>query len=184
MGDHPIDPAELLDVAELPLHESSGEADPPNSAHRRAVSTEYCAVFHAITATVAATVFPTAGESFRQSIRRWIAHGDVRTVARWVSRVEGADAGRPPAHITALLAPPGQAPIIDATAGLIAAGFITLNEARDQADYDHAAVFTHGSTVDLVVRARDLVDKVTRASGPGADAFFGLIAMQARVQSR
>lgn len=179
----PIDPAELLEAAELLHRSSSGEAGQPNAMHRRAVSTAYYAVFHSLTEVVATTVFPEADESFRQRIRRWIGHSDVKTVAQWVSQIEGAGLGRPPPHIAALLTPTG-ASILDATTGSIAKGFVDLNEARDQADYDHSAVFTHASVVGLIARAREVVDLIEGATGPGAEAFFGLIAMQARVQSR
>jgi hypothetical protein len=148
---YPIEPDKLLDAADRLAPAEASRGRPPYTAHRRAVSTAYYAVFHAIGAQVAGTVFSTADAAFRQRVRRWIGHGDVRVVARWVSQLDSTTGGSPPAHIQALLAPSGSPAHIDADTVAIADGFLELNDKREQADYDHEAVFTRPTRV---VRSR------------------------------
>lgn len=139
---------------------------------------------HAITGRVAATVFPAADADFQRRIRRWIGHGDIRNVARWVSQLQGTSTGSPPPHIKGLLDPPGGPTHIDADTGAIADGFLELNDKREQADYDHDAVFTRPDTRGHIALARRVVQLVDQ---PGTDAvkrFYGLIAMQAEIQAR
>jgi hypothetical protein len=160
--------------------EEGGRHTPPT---RRAVSTAYYAVFHAITERVAATVFPQADDAFTQSVRRWIGHGDIRNVSRWVAQLQGTSTGNPPAHIQALLAPRGQ-PAVDRDTATIADGFLELNEKREQADYDHESVFTRPDTLGHIALARTVVDLVGQTNTEPALRFFGLIALQARIQNR
>jgi hypothetical protein len=103
-AEHPIDPAQLLAAAELlaPANARGGASE--FTERRRAVSTAYYAVFHAISDRVAATVFPDAEQIFRQRISRWIAHNDIRTVARWVIGLQGTGSGGGvPSHVGKLL---------------------------------------------------------------------------------
>jgi hypothetical protein len=182
---YPIEPAKLLDAAELLAPAQPGRGRPPYTAHRRAVSTAYYAVFHAIGDRVATTVFATADSRFRQGVRRWIGHGDIKIVARWVSQIQGTTAGTPPSHIVSLLAPTaGRSPIVDAQTSAIADAFLELNEKREQADYDHAAIFTRPDTRGHIALARQVVAVIEEANSNEALRFFGLIAMQARIQPR
>ena len=130
------------------------------------------------------TVFATADEPFRRRVRRWIGHGDIRNVAHWVSQVQGTAGGTPPAHIQALLSPVGGPVLIDTDTATIADGFLELNDKRELADYDHDAVFSRPDTLGHINLARQVVDVVESARGDEAVAFFGLIAMQAKIQKR
>jgi len=143
---YPIEPDKLLDAADLLAPVSASPGRPPYTAHRRAVSTAYYAVFHAISGRVALTVFPSADDAFRRAVRRWISHGDIRNVAGWVSQLQGTKGGTPSPHIVALLSPLGGSPLIDATTVTIADGFLDLNDKREQADCDHDAVFPRRDT--------------------------------------
>ncbi|MDQ3632321.1 MAG: hypothetical protein M3417_13840 [Actinomycetota bacterium] len=177
-------PKELLDAAEL-LTSAGAEGDLLSEARqRRATSTAYYAVFHAITARVAQTVFATADEAFARRVRRWIGHGDVATVARWASQLEGTAGGSPPAHIQALLAPADAVVHVDADTVLIADGFLALLDRRERADYDHDAVFYWVDTNEHTRLARQVVEVVESAESDAAKRFFGLVGMQARVQQR
>jgi hypothetical protein len=184
MPGYPIEPDKLLDAAERLAPASPGRGRPPYTAHRRAVSTAYYALFHAITERVAETVFPDADSSFKRRVRRWIAHGDIRNVARWVSQLQGTSVGRPPAHIETLLAPPGGPTYVDADTAAIADGFLELNDRREQADYDHDAVFTRPDTRGQIALARRVVALVEQADSDAVKRFYGLIALQARIQAR
>lgn len=184
MPGYPIEPDKLLDAAERLAPEHPGPGRPPYTAHRRAVSTAYYAVFHDITERVVETTFPSADDAFPRSMRRWIGHNDVRTVSRWLSQIQGTTSGSPPPHISALLAPSGGPTHIDSEILLIADGFLELNEKRERADYDHDAVFTRPDTRGHIALARQIVAKVEQAQSDPAIRFFGLVAMQAKVQAR
>ncbi len=105
-------------------------------------------------------------------------------MALWVSQLVGTTGGSPPRHIQALLAPAAGSTHVDAHTTLIADGFLDLNEQREQADYDHDAVFTRPDTRGRIALARRVVDTVEQANTDEALRFFGLVAMQAKVQPR
>jgi hypothetical protein len=181
---YPIEPDKLLDAANRLAPAQAGRGRPSYTAHRRAVSTAYYAVFHAVTARVASQMFPTADPLFLQRVRRWIAHGDIKAVARWVSQLQGTSSGQPPPHIRALLAPAGGPLHIDADTVAIADGFLELSEKREQADYDHEAVFPRADTRGLTALAQQVVARVEATQSDEAQRFFGLVAMQAAVRGR
>jgi len=184
MSSYPIEPDKLLDAADRLAPTQAGPGRPPYTAHRRAVSTAYYAVFHAIAARVATQTFPTADPLFLQRVRRWIAHGDIKVAARWVSQLQGTGGGQPPPHIAALLAPAGRPMHIDAETVAIADGFLELNEKREQADYDHEAVFPRADTRGLIALAEQVVARIEAAQSDAVQRFFGLVAMEARIRSR
>lgn len=185
MPSYPIEPDKLLDAADRLAPAQPGRGRPPYTAHRRAVSTAYYAVFHAIGARVAELVFPTADTLFRQRVRRWIGHGDIRTVARWISALQGTGSYKPPPpHIRALVTPSGARPHIDADTVAIADGFLELHEKREQADYDHEAVFARADTLGHLALARKVVALVEAAQSDQVKRFLGLIAMQAQIRGR
>jgi hypothetical protein len=66
----------------------------------------------------------------------------------------------------------------------MADGFLELNDKRELADYDHQAVFTRPDTRGHIALARSVVSVAERAQSDPARCFFGLVAMQARVQAR
>jgi hypothetical protein len=106
-------------------------------------------------------------------------------VAQWVSQIQGTAAGTPPTQIVALLAPTvGSSPLVDSQTTAIADAFLELNEKREQADYDHAAIFTRPDTRGHIALARQAVAVIEQANSDEALRFFGLIAMQARIQRR
>lgn len=184
MPAYPIEPDKLLDAADRLAPEKPGRGRPPYTAHRRAVSTAYYAVFHAIGGRVVETVFPSADDRFRNRVRRWIAHTDVKSVAGWVSQLQGTKGGTPPTHIVALLAPGGGIVHVDADTVTIADGFLELHDKREQADYDHDAVFTRPDTLGHIELARQVVATIAAAQSDEVRRFFGLIGMQAKIQAR
>lgn len=184
MPSYPIEPDKLLNVADRLAPAQANPGRPPYTDHRRAVSTAYYAVFHAISGRVVETVFPNVNDVFRNRVRRWIAHGDIRFVSRCVGQIQGTFSGSPPPHIRALLAPGGGAVYIDADTATMADGFLELNDKRELADYDHDAVFSRPDTRGHIALARQVVDIVDRTQTDEARAFFGLVAMQAKIQPR
>ncbi len=184
MPSYPIEPDRLLDAANLLAPRAKGPGRPPYTAHRRAFSTAYYAVFHAVSGRVAETVFPSADEAFRRRVRRWIGHGDIRSISGYVSQLQGTTGGQAPTHIVALLTPPGGPVHIDVDTVTIADGFLELNDKREQADYDHDAVFPRPDTLAHIELARRVVKVVDEAQSDETTRFFGLIGMQARIQKR
>ena len=184
MPAYPIEPDKLLDAAERLAPSQPGPGRPSYTAHRRAVSTAYYAVFHAITERVVEVVFPDADPAFKRRIRRWIGHADIRNVARWISQLQGTSTGTPPAHIKALLDPQGGPTHVDADTAAIADGFLELNDKRELADYDHDAVFTRPDTRGHLALARRVVGLVEQVDSDAVRRFYGLIALQAKIQAR
>lgn len=184
MPAYPIESDKLLEAADRLTPASVPPGRPPYTRHRRAVSTAYYAVFHAITYRVVATAFPTADVAFRQRIRRWVNHRDIRQVATWVSQLQGTAGGSPPPHVRALLAPAGPPGHIDADTVATADGFLELNEKREQADYDHDAVFTRPDALGHIALAREVARVVEQAESDAMMRFFGLVAMHAKIQPR
>ena len=184
MTDYPIEPGKLLETAGRLAPPDQGRGRPAYTDHRRAVSTAYYAVFHAITDRVVKAPFTDADVAFLRKVRRWIQHSDVRTVAIWVGQLERTRPGSPPSHIKSLLNPAKGDSHVDADTLTIGEGFLELNEKREEADYDHDAVFTRPETLDYIALASDVVETVERTQTDAAKRFFGLVAMQARVQAR
>jgi hypothetical protein len=184
MAQYPIDPVKLLEVADELVPLDAGPGRPSYTKHRRAVSTAYYAAFHAITDRVVKAVFDGADDDFQNRVRKWVGHGNVRTVALWIAQIQGIRPGSPPPHIKALVAPSNQPPHIDSATLGIADGFLELNEKREQADYDHDAVFTRPDTLGSTKLAKAVVDTAHEAQSDEAKRFFGLIAMQAKIQTR
>lgn len=184
MRSYPIEPEKLLEVAGRLAPASPGRGRLAYTAHRRAVSTAYYAVFHALTDRVAKAVFTEADQSFQRKVQRWIGHGNVRTVALWVSQLQGASTGSPPPHIATLLVPATGDAHVDNDTLAIADGFLTLNEKRERADYDHDAIFTRPDTLGHIALARDVVATIEQTQSDPAKRFFGLIAMQSKIQTR
>jgi hypothetical protein len=184
-AEHPIDPVQLLAAAEVLAPENAREADSGFTERRRAVSTAYYAVFHAISGRVAVTVFPNADELFRQRICRWIAHTDIRAVARWVIALQATGGGEgAPRHVRELMAGIEGPLHIDPDTVAIAEGFLKLHEQRGEADYDHEAVFDHAGTQRNIARSRHVVELAQNSGSEEVQQFFGLIAMQAQVRGR
>lgn len=184
MPAYPIEPDKLLVAADQLAPVKPGRGRPPYTGHRRAVSTAYYAVYHAITCRIAEMVFPSADAAFQQRVRRWVGHADIRTVARWVSQLQGTTSGAPPPHIQALLLPAPATGHVDRDSLAIAEGFLELNDKREQADYDHQAIFTRAGTRGHLALARQVVAVVETAQTSATERFFGLIAMQSRIQAR
>lgn len=75
-------------------------------------------------------------------------------------------------------------PFVDLDTGAISDGFVELNNRRESADYDHEAVFTRADTRANIGLARSVVKTIGRADSAEAQCFFGLIALQGRIQNR
>lgn len=61
---------------------------------------------------------------------------------------------------------------------------LKLNDKREQADYDHEAVFTRADSLTQIDLAKLVVGRAGQTETRSARHFFGLIAMRAKIQSR
>jgi hypothetical protein len=113
-------------------------------------------------------------------VRRWIAHRDIAEVCRWVLAVSGTSGHSVPQSIRALLAPAQGPAQIDADTIAIADAFLELYEKRQEADYDHKAVFTRTDTRGHIALARQAVGVVDQANSDASQMFFGLVALKAK----
>ena len=172
----PIRPGDLFNHARLLLLVGDARIRLPFPQEttvtcRRAVSSAYYALFHAIT-LASASLFAPSDDS-RYELVRWYRHGDLKRVTAWIH------GGSPPEglehNVDALRA--------DERVRTISASFQRLSKAREDADYNHTAAFDQNYALDLVgmaKRAADLVEGPAFADSPEGRQFLGLLALRAR----
>lgn len=169
----PIEIQRLLERAwAIALGESPVAGQPLTTTdYRRAISSAYYALFHAITLASASRFAPD--DASRHELVRWFRHGDLKAVATWVH------GGTPPRGLEGSIG----ALRGDERVRSVAVAFQRLIEARETADYDHNASFQRGDVHDLVRIAQEAVDLVEdpafAASAEGR-RFLGLMALRAR----
>lgn len=139
----PIDPAELLDLAD---QLASLDTHPERTTHlRRAVSTAYYAVFHELAAEVVmATLQSEYWDDTAAAMARWISHTDLSNLCR-------AATGAGARALRVALAPVGSETV------QIAQAFLNLQAERHQADYDDTYDITPALAETLVAAAREAV---------------------------
>ncbi|HLI32707.1 MAG TPA: hypothetical protein VKU89_08225 [Solirubrobacteraceae bacterium] len=62
--------------------------------------------------------------------------------------------------------------------------YLALHQKREEADYDHFAIFTRQKTLLQIARAKAIVKAASKISGADAEAFFGLIAVKMQERRR
>lgn len=169
----PIKPEWLLRLARELAGEGAGRGQPRNTNLRRATSSAYYALFHAICLAVAAEALPNAPSREQHGYTRYVNHAAIKRVCEWIS---GAT---PPRHLqecAARLRSNG-----DLLA--VASAFTVLHEEREAADYDHEADLTRAAALASVHRA-DRAVAALRSNSPTDDfcALFGLVALQTSIR--
>ena len=148
-------------------------ADPVSEiALKRAISTAYFALFHAVTlrASDLRATDAAPGESYE--LVRDFQHRDLHRVALWV-----AGSGTPPARWASGVA----ALRGDEQVGAVVQAALLLRKARLDADYDHRAAFSRNRALVLVEAASGAVDVVASdafATGTAGRRFLQLVADQ------
>jgi uncharacterized protein (UPF0332 family) len=165
----PIRPRWLLRLANDLAPEQVGVGQPRNTNLRRAISTAYYGLFHAITLATAENALPGAGEGERNAFTRHAAHTGIREVCGWIN---GA---APPQAVEETVKRLRQnARISDVTAT-----FVALHQAREDADYNHDAEITRTTTRSLIERAEKAVAVVeTDAAADDFRSFLGLLSLK------
>lgn len=163
----------MLRLARELAGEGAGHGQPRNSNLRRAVSSAYYAVFHAIALAVAEKALPSGSEAERQGYARYVAHGAIKQACGWIA------GNAPPRHLESVVFRLRA----NRRLSLVAAAFVALQEQREMADYDHVADFTRPAALASVDRA-DVAVTTTRALSADGDFadFCGLVALRIAIR--
>lgn len=145
---------------------------PKQASLRRGVSSAYYAVFHLLTDE--SSKFLVSGDiagrqELRQALRRSFVHADMKSASR-------SFAGGTPAQVWQAAAGAVSADVIK-----VAESFIELQDARHEADYDHARTWTRQEALDLVRRVEEAFEAWARAK-KGRDACAYLVALLAKTR--
>jgi hypothetical protein len=146
MSSRAIKPEELLDLADILAGRGAGRGRPRTVHMRRAVSSAYYALFHELVNAACEELLgdgPTA-ETQRNTAARWFSHTDLRHLANAVLAPSG---GGGHALSSVLVPAHGLVRVADA--------FVTLQEQRERADYDHTYDIDRESALTYVDLARD-----------------------------
>jgi hypothetical protein len=171
----PISPNWLLRLAAELAGEGAGRGQPRNTNLRRATSSAYYALFHAIGLAVADEALPNASENERYGYTRYVTHTAIKEVCDWIS------GNTPPLHLRAVVDRLRRNAVLSA----VASAFVVLQEERESADYDHQADFTRPATLGLVGRPRQAVrSTTTEAASDDFRAFYALIGLQTTIRRR
>lgn len=153
--------------------------DPTAVAHRRAVSSAYYALFHGLIADAVRRAIgdDLAGEEDRYAVSRWYSHGDMRAVSQWVVRLARGESV--PRGVAILLGDPPP-DLVE-----LARGFIQLQEARHEADYDHTAQVDEDDARAAIDAAREALARRPFLTGSRPYAnFLALLLGRPRVANR
>lgn len=158
MTSRPIHPFDLLALADRLVGRGAAAGRPRTVDLRAGVSRAYYAVFHELTASAAEMLVSGSVSSSippaAQPAARWLSHTDLRKLADAVG-------GRGNRALVALMA--GWAP------SLVAAceSFVSLQDQRYLADYDHALDLDRYSALTAVDEARSAIEALEALRGSG-----------------
>jgi hypothetical protein len=178
----PIDPSKLLEQAKALAGMGAPAGRPKTINHRRAVSSAYYALFHEVNLTAARHILPAGAEDEEiWGVTRWVNHGDVRAVCEAVvacagssKPLDGLPKGLSPSAepVWRALSRPDQNGTRTSSVSLrlrfVAAAFVSLHTARQEADYDHSASFAKETTVGHV-EASEVAINFLREEMDGSD---------------
>jgi hypothetical protein len=128
------------DLVEQAIALCADSRRPKQANLRRAVSSAYYGLFHELTASAVAFMLPARRSDLQVPLRRKFAHKTMRDVAR------GGRSSR------------------NKELAAVASAFVSLQEARHQADYDFSRSFTRFETSNHIERAADAVVRWASAS--------------------
>ena len=132
-------PQDQLEQARFLSRREAGRGRPRQASLRRAVSAAYYAVFHLLSAEAALQACPASPTGLRERVQRALVHEAMKQAAN------SFQTNNLPPHVSILLGHAVTAPFVS-----IARGFVRLQEARHQADYDLADQFDRTRVQGLV----------------------------------
>lgn len=164
-----IRPRWLLRLAHDLAPDQVGQGQPRNTDLRRAISTAYYALFHAITRAAAEHALPGAPESEQNAFTRHVGHTAIKQVCGWIN------GDQPPQAIAATV----DRLRGNARVSAVAATFSALHQAREDADYNHDADITRPTTLGLIQRSENAV-QIVEADAATNDfrSFLGLLSLK------
>jgi uncharacterized protein (UPF0332 family) len=133
---------------------------PRQASLRRALSTAYYALFHAIISEALMISAPALPNGLRPLVGRTFDHGAMKKVCA------GFGQASPAATTAALITRPMQPELIS-----VARAFVDLQNARHQADYDTLATF---SKVDVMLKIREAEQSVGRMASIRGEPNFNV----------
>jgi uncharacterized protein (UPF0332 family) len=137
MAQRPIQPHELIELAQDLAGISAGRGKPRTIYLRRAISTAYYAVFHKVTQHSVQHLLGDSWGSKHAAVARWITHTDLEKLAK-------AANGQGNAALSSALAP------VDAAVQDLMQNFIDLQSNRHAADYNDDFDVTKAMTLTYV----------------------------------
>lgn len=166
MAVRPIQPNELLDLADELAGRGSGAGKPRTIRLRRSISTAYYAVFHELSFRAVTRLLdsPDWGPT-EASVARWVTHTDLEVLAR-------AATGSGNEALKLALGP------LHPDVARIAQNFRDLQDARHSADYDDTYDVSKAAALGHAYLARDAVERsraLVRAQDPTYARFLALI---------
>ena len=166
----PISPEKLLDAARALA--GKGRGRPRSMFLRRAISSAYYALFHAISLQAMAHVASNCSQEEQLLLARSVSHDAISSVCQWIAR-----GNKGPAHAAALADSLRGTPI-DYVANI----FLDLQEQRHAVDYDHLAQVSKPSAVAAIGDAEEAIVRLNRAGQRDREAFFSLIALKTTIK--
>jgi uncharacterized protein (UPF0332 family) len=128
---------------------------PKQASLRRAISTAYYGLFHCLVSSAAASFLAHRHRALRPSLMRVFKHREMAEACQRLLRLRAQPAAMAPLLGGAALPQDLQT---------VAEAFVTLQQARHEADYDLARRFTRSEAQDLVELADAAVQALSRVS--------------------
>lgn len=166
-----IDPGKLIEHAEGVLA-SNATGRPRAVWLRRAVSSAYYALFHAICLEGARTLLPHGSQQQQLVIARAFGHREVKDCCSWIAGRQGGIHQRVRPVVDDLK----NSPLVG-----LASAFCDLQEARHRADYDHMSPFTKAAVAGHIEDARKAMGDLDRSTDHYRHAFYTLLALKCRL---
>lgn len=159
----PIEPTHLLDLAKRLVGAAPGA---PEADVRRGISTAYYAVFHLLIKDAMAAFVTDPG--FRPRVGRALQHGPMKGVCEKYKPSRPNAAGQ----YTTQTSHGFPAQVIPPDLREVAAAFIALHEAREQADYDDGVAVGHAEALAAVHTAESAFRSWLTAQADPSSAVF------------
>lgn len=169
----PIDPAKLLEAANEFANHHIAQGRPRPIWLRRAVSTAYYALFHALCRQAAAHLAPNATREDQLRLARSFTHHALKEACEWIA----GRRGNPPQHAGSLIGT-----LRNTGVDAVADAFCDLQEARHDADYDHLAPFDKATVLQHIRDAERAIATLARASEHDRQTFFALLALRTQLR--
>jgi hypothetical protein len=168
-----LDPGKLIDAAEHLAGPNTGPGRPRHAFLRRAVSTSYYALFHALCVESACALLADCSDTERLAIARAVGHQPLKDCCGWIAGRQGGT----PREARAIVDTLKQSQFVG-----ISDTFCDLQEARHRADYDHTARFSKATTLAHIAEARRAIADLEVAGARDRQGFATLAAFRSRLQ--